>query len=432
MRCPERLGLRYPIQACSPRAPSGCFRVLLQPSTSQLRELRKQILARGVPLPFAIRLRDASGGAILVGEGVPTLEVVIRTSVAASALRSLDELRIAEAYIRGDLDLYGDLVKAMQLRTLMRDGRLLRKARSVMRPTLRQRRRDNPSAVAKHYDSGNVQLLAIDAHYQTYTPGIYLNDDEPLEPAARRKLEVAHRALELAPRSSLLDIGCGWGGFLRYCAARGVQATGITLSRDQLGYAQRALATDRLQAQILYADFFSYRPTRCFDAISAMGVLEDCSDYRFALCRIAEWLAPGGRVYLDFAATSRRFQTSGFVSKHVWPGPFRMVHLPEFLAAIDRSPLELVDLYNERHNYYLWARKVHDRWVERHDEVITAADERMFRTMHILFAGTCFVMSPESARATAYRMLLRRRSAGTRLGELLPMNDLQTSALETT
>ncbi|MCA1701100.1 MAG: hypothetical protein LC790_20250, partial [Actinobacteria bacterium] len=131
---------------------------MLQPSTPQLRELRKQILARGVALPFAIRLRDASGGAILVGQGVPTLEVVIRTPAAASALRSLDELRIAEAYIRGDLDLHGDLVKAMQLRTLMRDGRPLRKARSVMRPTLRQRRRDNPSAVAKHYDSGNVQL----------------------------------------------------------------------------------------------------------------------------------------------------------------------------------------------------------------------------------------------------------------------------------
>jgi cyclopropane-fatty-acyl-phospholipid synthase len=371
-------------------------------------------------LPFAIRLRDAAGEAILVGEGVPMLEVVIRTPAAASALRSLEELPIAEAYMRGDLDLHGDLVRAMQLRTLMRDDRPLLKAKSVIRPTLRQRRRDNPSAVAKHYDSGNVQLLAIDAHYQTYTPGIYLSDDEPLEPAAKRKLETAYRALDLAPGSALLDIGCGWGGFLRYCAARGVQATGITLSRDQLGYAQRLLAADRLQAHVLYADFFSYRPTRRFDAISVMGALEDCSDYRFALCRLGEWLTPGGRVYLDFAATAHRFQASSFISRHVWPGAFRMVHLPQFLAAVDSSSLELIVLHNDRHNYYLWARKVHERWVERHDEVIAEVDEPTFRKMNILFAGTCFVMSPESARATAYRALLRRRSAGNRLGEILP------------
>ena len=240
------------------------LRALLQPSTSQLRDLRDRILARGVSLPFAIKLRDAAGGAVLVGEGVPGLEVVLRTPAAAAALRSLDELHIVEAYMRGDLDLHGDLVRAMQLRTLMRDGRPLRKARSVMRPTLRRRRRENPSAVAKHYDSGNVQLLAIDSHYQTYTPGIYLSDDEPLEPAAERKLEAAYQALELAPGSSLLDIGCGWGGLLRYCAARGVQATGITLSRHQLGYAQHALAAGRLKAQVLYADFF---PTSLRDAL---------------------------------------------------------------------------------------------------------------------------------------------------------------------
>ena len=157
-----------------------------------------------------------------------------------------------------------------------------------------------------------------------------------------------------------------------------------------------------------------------------MGALEDCSDYRFALCRMGEWLAPGGRVYLDFAATAHRFQASSFVRKHVWPGAFRMVHLPEFVAAVDRSSLELVALHNDRQNYYLWARKVYDRWVERHDEVVMAADELTFRTMHVLFDGTCFIMSPHSARGTAYRALLRRRPTSTRLGELLPARQSTT------
>jgi cyclopropane-fatty-acyl-phospholipid synthase len=380
-------------------------------------------LLRRAAIPFAFALRDPAGGALCVGEGEPALEVVIRSEKGLSALARRSELALVEAYLGGDLDIEGDLVRAMELRPLLRDDGLARKAWSVLQPALRGRRHYNPRSVATHYDLDNVQLLAIDADYHLYTPGIYASDNEPLESAATRKLKTAYEALGLAPGASMLDIGCGWGGFLRYCADRGVEAIGISLSRHQLAHVRQQLEARGLPGTALYADFFSFEPGRRFDAISMMGVLEELSDYRFVLRRLAEWLRPGGLVYLDFAAIARRFQVSSFVAKHVWPGAFRMVHLPQLLAAVDRSPLELVAVHEDRRNYHLWAGKVHDRWTARHDEVMAAADERTFRLMRVLFASTCFIMGPQSTRATAYRVVLRRRRVGARLGELLPAAD---------
>jgi cyclopropane-fatty-acyl-phospholipid synthase len=124
-------------------------------------------------------------------------------------------------------------------------------------------------------------------------------------------------------------------------------------------------------------------------------------------------------LYLDFAAVARRFQVSSFVAKFVWPGAFRMVHFPQFLSAVDGSPFELVAVEEDRRNYYLWTHKALERWVARHDEAVAMSDERTYRVIRMLAASTCFIMGPRSTRATAYRVLLRRRQDGARLGELV-------------
>ena len=95
------------------------------------------------------------------------------------------------------------------------------------------RKNCNPDWPAKHYDSNNIQLLATNTNYNTYSPGHYKTEADSLEVGAERKLQFAFDSLNLKPNEKVLDIGCGWGGFLRYAARRDINITGITLSKHQ-------------------------------------------------------------------------------------------------------------------------------------------------------------------------------------------------------
>src|ERR1051326_1855846 len=76
------------------------------------------ILTRVAKLPCAFRVHTQSG-VTTVGEGEPEFDLYIRNDRGMSALKSLEELTIAEAYVRGDLDIEGDVVKAMWVRTFI-------------------------------------------------------------------------------------------------------------------------------------------------------------------------------------------------------------------------------------------------------------------------------------------------------------------------
>jgi len=355
--------------------------------------------------PCAGRIHQG-GESIVLGAGEPGFDLFIRNDQGLRAVRSLSELQIAEAYMRGDLDVEGDFVRAFAFQDVLSDRAPWIKTWRRLKPLLIGRRRCNPDWIAKHYDSRNTQLIATDSVYDTYTPGLYEGDDDTLEAGAERKLRFAFDSLRLAPGDSLLDVGCGWGGFMRYCAARGVRPTGITLSRDQLEYTRRRLRIDELEGEALYQDFFSYEPERRFDAISMMGVIEDLSDYGRVVSRVARWLEPGGRIYLDFATEHTRFSTSSFITKYVWPGTFRKVYLPELVASVWASPFEIVGLYDDRRNYRLWARKVHERWVERKTDALKEVTEEQWRMFRVLFAAGEHIMGHPSHHASAARLLL--------------------------
>jgi cyclopropane-fatty-acyl-phospholipid synthase len=375
--------------------------------------LPERVSARLSAASFPLQLHLPDGRTESFGAGEPLLEVRAVNERGLEALCSLKELEVVEAYMRGDVDFDGDLLAAMDLRDLLSDTQLHVKAWTFVQPLLFGRRRLNPGWIAKHYDSENMQLFATDEAYNVYTPGIYLSEDDSLEDGADRKLEYAFESLGLRAGDSLLDVGCGWGGFVRYCAGRDVAATGISLSRHQLDFARRRLEGDGSDATLLYQDFFTYEPASQFDAISLMGAIEDLSDYQEVMRRLAAWLRPGGRVYMDFAAVDRRFGVPSFVTKYVWPGAFRMVYLPSLTRALAKHHFDIVEMQNDRRNYHLWVRGGYERWMQRRQEIVEAAGEETWRMMRLLMAGTAHVMSERSTRATAYRIVLQpRASAG--------------------
>jgi cyclopropane-fatty-acyl-phospholipid synthase len=360
----------------------------------------------GARSPVAFSVRTPAGDVLHVGNGAPVFELVIRNQDGLAALRSLNEPRLAEAYIRGDYEIEGDFITALSLRDALSDRSVWVKLWRRLEPIVRGREQCNPAWIAKHYDMDNIQFFCTDTEYRTYTPGIYENDYDTLEAGGRRKLDFAFRSLGLLPGDTVLDIGCGWGGFLRFAAEQGVRGTGITLSKHQHAFVTEMVRTQGYSAEVRYQDFFSFEPDEPFNGIVMSGVIEDLSDYHLVMQRLPRYLKPGGRVYLDFATTRKRFDTSSFITRYIWPGTFRLVYMPEFMEAVDRSPFEVVGVYRDRHNYYLWSKHGYDRWMSHKATVVEQAGIERWRMMRLLIAGSAALMRDTSRGAGAARVVL--------------------------
>jgi cyclopropane-fatty-acyl-phospholipid synthase len=360
-------------------------------------------IANQLGVPFVVV--DTSGKSTAIGSGEPRFRVLLKNEKAEKALRRLDTLAIAEAYLDGDLDLEGDLISVMRYKEAFGDPHPLIHFLRRFEPLLVGRQRTNPKWIQLHYDLGNAQTV-FDRDYNMYTPGLYRDANDTMESGAERKLAGAFELLNLKAGDKLLDVGSGWGGMMRYACRRGVKFTGISLSNHQVAWCQELIKREKFDAQVNYQDFFTWNPPHQFDAISLMGVVEDLSDYRKVFHTLVHWVKPGGRVYFDFAAERERFGTHSFITKHIWPGTFRMVYLPEFMEAVRESPFELMFVDNDRANYHRWSHLGYHRWIQERESITKQYGERVWRTLHLLTAASTAVMDAKSHEATAFRLSL--------------------------
>jgi cyclopropane-fatty-acyl-phospholipid synthase len=97
-------------------------------------------------------------------------------------------------------------------------------------------------AIHHHYDVSNRFYEMVLGPSMTYTCACFPTEDATLEEAQYAKYDLVARKLGLQPGMRLLDIGSGWGGMVRHAAQHyGVEVVGVTLSREQAGWAQEAI-----------------------------------------------------------------------------------------------------------------------------------------------------------------------------------------------
>ena len=90
----------------------------------------------------------------------------------------------------------------------------------------------------KHYDIDNDLFSLMLDERMNYSCG-YWRNAKNLEQAQINKLDLVCRKLHLKPGMSVLEIGCGWGGFAKYAAENyGVSVHGISISKEQVKYAE--------------------------------------------------------------------------------------------------------------------------------------------------------------------------------------------------
>ncbi|MDA3875893.1 MAG: cyclopropane fatty acyl phospholipid synthase, partial [Halothiobacillus sp.] len=123
----------------------------------------------------------------------------------------------------------------------------------------------------RHYDLGNEFYRDMLDARMTYTCGYWAPGVTTLDEAQEAKLDLICRKLDLQPGQRVLDIGCGWGSFMRFAAERyGVSCVGVTISKEQAEYGRQLCAG--LPVEFRLQDYRDIHET--FDHIVSVGMFE--------------------------------------------------------------------------------------------------------------------------------------------------------------
>jgi cyclopropane-fatty-acyl-phospholipid synthase len=399
------------------------------------------LLASLGPRDFAVRLWT---GEVLPPTAGHEARFVLVLTHPASLRRVLwppGELTAAEAFVRGDWDVEGDLVAAVGLRHRLRLGTrdllallpltpsLLRGAALAAPPERAAHLRGakhsphrDAEAVRHHYEAGNdFYSLWLDRR-MVYSCAYFPDPTATLDDAQEAKLELVCRKLQLQPGDRLLDIGCGWGGLVTWAAEHhGASVVGITLSEAQAAIARERIAARGL-ADRCRVEVTDYRALEggTFDKVVSVGMVEHVGVARLPTYfrQAFRLLRPGGLflnhgiapvVPRDRSLRNRLIRQGGFVQKYVFPdGELPFLH--ETAAAAVRAGLELRDVESLREHYALTLRHWLGRLEGHRAEAERAVGVTTYRIWRLYLAGAASDF--ERAQNTVFQALYVKHDRG--------------------
>ncbi|WP_406269056.1 class I SAM-dependent methyltransferase [Nocardia sp. NBC_00881] len=250
--------------------------------------------------------------------------------------------------------------------------------RRIAMEGLRHSKTRDAEAIHHHYDVSNTFYEHVLGPSMTYTCAVYGDESWSLEEAQENKYRLVFEKLRLKEGDRLLDIGCGWGGMVRYAAERGVRVIGATLSAEQADWARQKIAEDGLSelAEVRHSDYRDV-PEGNFDAVSSIGLTEHIGvhNYPYYFDYIKSKLRDGG-LFLNHSITrpdnTRATKAGDFIDRYVFPDG-ELIGSGRIISEIQNIGLEVLHEENLREHYALtlheWCKNLVANWDVCVDEV---------------------------------------------------------------
>ncbi|MGR8918238.1 MAG: class I SAM-dependent methyltransferase [Gammaproteobacteria bacterium] len=317
------------------------------------------------------------------------------------AVTARGALGLAESYLAGDWDT-PDLTAFLGL-CAANEGQLGPLARGMAALRLGDRvrhwlRRNSPRQarenISFHYDLGNDFYAQWLDPSMTYSSALFADEHEALETAQARKYSRLADLAGVREGSRVLEIGCGWGGFMEHAAVeRGASVTGVSISAEQVGYARARMSrlgvSDRATVE-----FRDYRDLEgSFEHIVSIEMFEAVGEayWDTYASKLAALLAPDGQaalqlITIDHDRFDRYRRAPDFIQRYVFPGGM-LPSIEVLEATLDRAGLVITD----RLDFGLDYARTLACWREQFDSAWPAIvelgfDERFQRLWHYYLA----------------------------------------------
>ena len=131
------------------------------------------------------------------------------------------------------------------------------------------------SDIEAHYDVDNdFFTLFLDKKYLAYTTGIWGKANN-LEQAQEDKFDRLSKFANIKPNSQVMDVGCGWGGFMYDIVDKnlGANVHGLTISTEQFNYIKN-VDKDNVTVELLPWQSYPVSKEKKYDAIVSVCAFE--------------------------------------------------------------------------------------------------------------------------------------------------------------
>nr|VDC94242.1 unnamed protein product [Brassica oleracea] len=258
--------------------------------------------------------------------------------------------------------------------------------------TLTQARRN----ISRHYDLSNELFALFLDDTMTYSSAVFKSADEDLRTAQMRKIYLLIDKARIEKNHEVLEIGCGWGTLAIEVVKRtGCKYTGITLSIEQLKYAEEKVKEAGLEDRITFklCDYRQLSDAHKYDRIISCEMLEavghEFMETFFRHCEAA--LAEDGIFVLQFISIpEERYDeyrlSSDFIKEYIFPGGClpSLARVTSAMASSSRLCIENVE--NIGIHYYQTLRLWRKTFLERQKQINDLGfDDKFIRTWEYYF-----------------------------------------------
>lgn len=382
---------------------------------------------------FTIRFWDGAVWDSSIDES--RFEIILKSEQAWKTLTSMpDEISLGRQYVEGGIEVGGDLYLALRavpsleraIRTslpttivLLREWAegFISSAGRLCRFGAKHNKSRDAAAISQHYDKPSSFYKLFLGPSMVYSCAYFQRMTNDLTQAQTDKMELICRKLNLESSERFLDIGCGWGSLLLHAVRKyGVYGHGVSLSKEQVAYAQDRIAEEkrgsRCCAMLMdYRDLL--RDHRPFNKLASVGMCEHVGQRQIdGYFRNAyDLLVPGG-LFLNHGITrSAKAKRGGpsFVDRYVFPDG-ELLTLTEMIRSAEEAGFEVRDVEDLREHY----EETLHRWVDsltRHEqEAISLTDRETYRVWKLYMAGSAEAF--RRGEIAIHQLLLSKSSGG--------------------
>ena len=247
-----------------------------------------------------------------------------------------------------------------------------------------------------HYDIGNdFYQLWLDPSW-TYSSAMFDGDYSiSLQQAQSRKYQRIIDVLKLKAGDSVLEIGCGWGGFAEHAALLGIQVHGVTISPSQLAIAQQRIKQARLE-HLVQLEICDYRDMHgSYDAIVSIEMFEAVGEKFWPgyFSALNQRLKIGGRamvqtITIDEARFERYRSSTDFIQQYIFPGG--MLPSPvRFFEQAEKQGFVVQDQYAFGKDYAETLRRWNQAFEEQREHIFKQGFGAAFQRIWQLYFAYC-------------------------------------------